>query len=100
MVVIEGGARVRDVLVPVYEALGLDWSPATAGACDDERPGLTVAEVQAAIVARLEAAHEIEHADALDPDTVALGERNVARHDATLPDAGGHPAAGAHPKVA
>jgi lipoate-protein ligase A len=100
MVVVDGGARVRDVLVPVYDALGLDWDPATAGACDDDRPGLRVEEVEAAIVARLRAAHEVERADALDPETLALGERHVALHDATLPDPRGRPAAGAHPKVA
>ena len=31
--------RVRRVLVPVYEALGLDWEPATVGAVADEAPG-------------------------------------------------------------
>ena len=41
VIVVDEGERVRDVLVPVYEALGLDWDPATAGAVADEVPGVT-----------------------------------------------------------
>jgi len=36
VVVVEGADRIRDVLVPVYRALDLDWDPATAGAVSDE----------------------------------------------------------------
>jgi len=100
MVVVGGGDRVRDVLVPVYAALGLDWDPATAGACDDERAGLGLDAVEAAIVARLAAAHDLEHVEEHDPQMLALGERHEAQHDATRPDERARPAAGAHPKVA
>ena len=31
IVVASGGRDVARVLVPVYEALGLDWDPATSG---------------------------------------------------------------------
>ena len=41
VIVVDGGDRVRDILVPVYEALGLDWDPATSGAVADEVPGTT-----------------------------------------------------------
>src|SRR5689334_25014788 len=41
VLVVTGSARVRGVLVPVYEALGLDFDPATAGSADDELPGIT-----------------------------------------------------------
>lgn len=40
--VVEDPAPVRDVLVDVYAALGLDWDPATAGAASDATPGVTV----------------------------------------------------------
>ena len=36
VIVVAGRERVRDVLVPVYEALGLEWDPATAGSVEDE----------------------------------------------------------------
>ncbi len=41
VVVVDGSARIREVLIPVYRALGLDWDPRTVGALADERPGLT-----------------------------------------------------------
>lgn len=41
VIVVSGAARVRDVLVPVYDALGLDWDPAITGSLVDERPDLT-----------------------------------------------------------
>ena len=34
-----GRERVREPLVPVYAALGLDWEPASAGSVADEAPG-------------------------------------------------------------
>jgi len=52
-VAVEGGARLRAVLTDVYAALDLRWDPATAGAADDIRPGLSVATVEAALVAAL-----------------------------------------------
>ena len=56
-VIVAGGSEeLRDVLVPVYEALGIDWDPATAGSVEDEVAGVTPAEVEAAILAELERA--------------------------------------------
>lgn len=40
VVVVDGAERVRDVLVPVYRALGIDWDPRTAGSLADRSPGL------------------------------------------------------------
>lgn len=42
VVVVDEGDRIRDVLIPVYRALGLDWDPRTAGSLADRSPGLTV----------------------------------------------------------
>jgi octanoyl-[GcvH]:protein N-octanoyltransferase len=50
VVVVGGAARVRDVLTPVYAALGLGWDPGTVGALSDEVPGLTWDRVASAIV--------------------------------------------------
>jgi octanoyl-[GcvH]:protein N-octanoyltransferase len=41
VVVVGGSDRVRDVLIPVYQALQLDWDPATAGSLQDEVPTIT-----------------------------------------------------------
>ncbi|QCU78191.1 lipoate--protein ligase family protein [Citricoccus sp. SGAir0253] len=47
--VVEDPGPVRAVLVDVYEALGLDWDPDTAGAASDAVPGLTVEDVAAGL---------------------------------------------------
>lgn len=51
MVVVTGADDVREVLVPVYAALGLPLDPATVGAVDDTVPGVAVDAVEAALVA-------------------------------------------------
>jgi lipoate-protein ligase A len=54
VLVVSDADRVRDVLVPVYQALGLEWDPATVGGVDDEVPGITWDDVAAAILAEVE----------------------------------------------
>lgn len=49
VVVVDEGHRIRDVLIPVYRALGLDWDPRTAGSLADRSPGLTTRLVLDAI---------------------------------------------------
>lgn len=50
VVVVDGGDRIKEVLVPVYRALGLDWDPRTAGSLADKAPGLDTEVVADAIV--------------------------------------------------
>jgi lipoate-protein ligase A len=79
-VIVAGGSEeLRDVLIPVYEALGIDWAPATAGSVEDEVSGVSPAEVEAAILAQLEARFELSEAQ-LDPETLALAERLEPHH--------------------
>lgn len=79
-VIVTGGAeRVRDVLVPVYRDLGLDWDPATAGATADEAPGATWEAVRDALIAEYAALGELERAS-LDDDTLALARRLAPEH--------------------
>jgi len=40
VVVVTGAPRVRDVLVPVYRAMSLQWDPSTAGSVEHEDPSL------------------------------------------------------------
>ena len=44
------GSRIRDVLIPVYRELGLEWRPSTAGALDELVPDVTLDRVRDAIV--------------------------------------------------
>ena len=78
VIVVDEGERVRDVLVPVYEALGLDWDPATAGAVANEVPGATWEEVAQALRAELPPHQPGD----LDPATLALAERLEPEHTA------------------
>lgn len=49
VVVVDQGFRIRDVLIPVYRALGLDWDPRTAGSIAERSPGITSSLVMRAI---------------------------------------------------
>ena len=44
------GDALRDVSTDVYAALELDWDPATAGAIEDDVPGVTVDDVERAVL--------------------------------------------------
>src|SRR3954453_3839419 len=70
-IVVGDGPGVRAVLRDVYAALELEWDDATAGAVDEEAPGITPDAVEAALVA---AYGDLEPA-ALDPATLALAHR-------------------------
>lgn len=68
VVVVDDGKRIRDVLIPVYRALGLDWDPRTSGALADRSPGLDNAKVMAAIIAAMEARLDLTRGEL--PDSV------------------------------
>jgi lipoate-protein ligase A len=81
VIVVADAARIRDVLVPVYEALGLDWDPATAGSIADElaRP-VPLAEVAAAVRAAQAARHQVVDG-ALGPAVLARADGLEADHE-------------------
>jgi octanoyl-[GcvH]:protein N-octanoyltransferase len=81
VVVVAGEERVREVLVPVYGALGLEWDPATAGSVAAEAPGVRWDEVAGAIEAEYARRYELEEA-ALDCETLALARRLAPKHRA------------------
>jgi octanoyl-[GcvH]:protein N-octanoyltransferase len=78
MIVVSGGDRVRDVLAPVYAALGVAWDPMTAGDCG----GPSLEAVAGALRDRLARDHELDPHPQLDPETLALARRYAVRHDA------------------
>jgi len=50
VIVVGGSDRVREVLVPVYRAMGLEWNPDTVGSLEDEIPGMTWERAEAGVV--------------------------------------------------
>jgi octanoyl-[GcvH]:protein N-octanoyltransferase len=79
VVVVAGAGRVRDVLVPVYRELGLDWRPETAGAAAEEVAGLDVQAVRDALLAQYAERYALVEAE-LDHETLALARRLAPEH--------------------
>jgi octanoyl-[GcvH]:protein N-octanoyltransferase len=81
VIVVEGAERIREVLDPVYEALGLDWDQRTVGAVADE---VEAAEdlweaVRDALLARYAERYELVPGT-LDEQTLALARSLAAEH--------------------
>jgi octanoyl-[GcvH]:protein N-octanoyltransferase len=91
VIVVRGGDAVREVLVPVYAALGLDWDPATAGALGDAEPEVTLDDVEMALTATLAAHFALDRRRALDPVTAAPAAELETAHAVETP--GPQPAA-------
>lgn len=53
VIVVDDAKRIRDVLIPVYRALGIDWDPRTTGALADKAPGLDTHTVSEEVVLHL-----------------------------------------------
>jgi octanoyl-[GcvH]:protein N-octanoyltransferase len=80
VIVVRESDLVREALVPVYDALGLEWDPATAGSVEDELGTADLASVEDAILSELAAArHELVDAK-LDPHTLALAKQVTEAH--------------------
>ena len=74
VLVASGEERIREVLVPVYSALGLEWDPSTAGSA-----GSSFEHLLAAVRAEYEERYALEEA-ALDDETLALARRLAPEH--------------------
>ncbi len=59
VVVVGESHRIRDVLIPVYRSLHLDWDPRTTGSLADVAPGLDNQRVAAAILAEMGNRYEL-----------------------------------------
>ncbi len=97
VIVVDDSARVRDVLIPVYAELGLEWRPSTVGSVADEVGGAGAAgaassisgedaaggalhdAVAAAIVAEFALRHELV-AGTLGPEIHALADELEPAH--------------------
>jgi octanoyl-[GcvH]:protein N-octanoyltransferase len=59
VIVVHDAARVREALLPVYEALGVTWRPAATGAVEEEAPGVTVEAVADALLVAFAERYEL-----------------------------------------
>jgi len=73
VIVAAGSELVRDVLIPVYEALELEWDPATSGSIEDEVESIGATAVEDAILARLAEGYDLSEVR-IDPATHALAD--------------------------
>jgi octanoyl-[GcvH]:protein N-octanoyltransferase len=74
-VAVSGADRLRDVMRDVYEALELDWDPATVGGVADE-VAVSIDDVERAVLD----AYDVRDAAPLDPATLALATQLEPRH--------------------
>lgn len=87
VLVVADADRVRDVLVPVYAALGLEWDPATIGAIADEvSRDVTCDDVCDALLAEYAQLHDLVEVD-VDDATLALAEQLAPEHRPAAPEA-------------
>jgi lipoate-protein ligase A len=78
VVVASGGSEVAGALVPVYEALELEWDPATSGDVSAElgRP-VDAGEIEEALIAELAKSYELIDTE-LDEETMETARRSLA----------------------
>lgn len=79
VVVVDRGDRIREVLIPVYRSLGLDWDPRTAGSLADRSPGLTNELVAKSIEDRFRQRFSLEEGE-LSGAIVDRAEQLVDEH--------------------
>ncbi len=79
VLVVGNAPGIREVLVPVYDALGFEWDPATVGALDDLAPGIDNDAVADAIVEAL-ATTATTMTATLDDATLGLAQSLAPMH--------------------
>ena len=89
VIVVEGAARVRDALEPVYRTLDLSWDPATVGAVEEEVSpfdGDLWDAVRDALLAAYGSRYELVPGT-LDAETLELAARLAPEHRPPVSDA-------------
>ena len=87
VIVVGGSERIRQVLIPVYEALGLEWDPATAGSVEEEVGGVALDAVERAILSEVGGRYRLREQD-LDDVTLELATRLEPEHQLDVQRAG------------
>jgi octanoyl-[GcvH]:protein N-octanoyltransferase len=70
-IVVGDGPSIRAVLTDVYAALDFEWTATTAGAVDEEVPGISLDDIERAVIASFDHLRPA----ALDEQTLALAHR-------------------------
>lgn len=70
---------VREVLIEVYDALGLEWDPSTVGAVETTVPGVSVDDVKSAVLAAYAGLGRLVPGE-LSDDVVLSARSRVDRH--------------------
>src|SRR3989442_9267933 len=83
VVVVDGAERVREVLIPVYAALRLEWDPDTTGSIAEEIGSVTWPDVAQEIIVQLGRRYDLEPRG-LDAETLALAERLEPQHSSPV----------------
>jgi lipoate-protein ligase A len=78
VIAVRDSELIRQVLDPVYDALGLEWNPGTVGAVDDEIPGAGLEQVENALLERIRDGSELIEGN-LDGRTVDLARTAAPR---------------------
>lgn len=81
VVVVESATAIREALVDVYAALGLEWNPATTGAVADEAPGVGIEAVRQALLVDYAARYQLSPASLGALEYIRAG-RLLERHRA------------------
>lgn len=79
VVVVGESGRIRDVLLPVYEALGVEWLPETVGSVEDELGSAEYKAVTQAILDEFGARYAL-YCGALSAETLRLAEKLAGEH--------------------
>ena len=83
VVVVGDGERIRDVLLPVYDALGVDWRPETVGSVEDELGGADYEAVAQSILDEFSARYAL-YEGAISAETLHAAEGLEAEHLAPI----------------
>jgi octanoyl-[GcvH]:protein N-octanoyltransferase len=79
VLVVEGAERVNEILLPVYEAMGLEWRPQATGAVAEEVPGVGFEDVSGAVRDAFAREYDLVPSD-LDEETLDLARRLAPGH--------------------
>ena len=90
VVVAADSYRIRNILLPVNAALGIEWDPATVGSVQDELGVLDCPAVAKAILAEFSARFDLVDGS-LSPETLTLAERLEPQFHAAAPVTRGGP---------
>lgn len=82
VICVTDGGRIRSVLTSVYEELGLDWRPSTAGALEDVIGPLTVGAVSRAVRSAFDEEYGLDPGP-MPPELVVAGSELAQTHLST-----------------